>query len=208
MKIDIYDSKGAKSKELVLNSEIFWVEPNIPLMHKLLVLQRANARYVLAKTLNKWDVNWGWKKPYKQKWTWRARQWSIRNPHYIWWGVAHWPEWECNFAIKMPKKARRAALFWYLSDKAKKNNIFGLESYKWDIKTKNFAELLGKLPHDKKLLIVLWEKNSSLTLSARNIPWVKVILVQYLNPVDLTTHKKLCFFWDSLEKLEQTFLNN
>ena len=207
MKIDVYDKSGNKFKQIELNKNIFNVKINIWLMHKLLLLQRANARVNLAKTLTKWEVRWGWKKPYRQKWTWRARQWSTRNPHYIWWGVAHWPSWDRNFKIQMQKKAKKLALFWYLSDLANKKNIFALESYDWKIKTKNFALLMKKLPVDRSVLFVIWEKNKEIELSSRNIPWVKIILAQYLNPIDLTTYRKLCFVWKALDDVNRIFLN-
>jgi len=53
MKIDLYDKTGKKSKQITLNAAIFGLEPNVALMHKLLLLQRANARINLAKTLTK-----------------------------------------------------------------------------------------------------------------------------------------------------------
>ncbi len=208
MKIDLYDKTGKKSKQITLNAAIFGLEPNVALMHKLLLLQRANARINLAKTLTKWEVRWWWKKPYRQKWTWRARQWSTRNPHYIWWWVAHWPRWVRNFTIQMPKKTRRIALFSYLSALASENNIIWLEWYDWWVKTKNMSDLINNIKLGDNMLIVLWEKNKDMVLSARNLPWVKVILAQYLNPVDLTTYKKICFVWDSLKKLDEIFLSN
>ena len=107
----------------------------------------------------------------------------------------------------MTKKSRRIALFSYLSSIAKKENIIWLESYNWKPKTKEFFALLKKLPVESSVLFVLWEKNKDIYLSTNNIPWVKVILGQYLNPVDLTTHKKLCFVWDALEKLDTVFLS-
>ena len=208
MKIDVYDKSGKKSKQITLNSAIFGLEPNVDLMHKLLVLQRANARINLAKTLTKWEVRWWWRKPFRQKWTWKARQGSTRNPHYIWWWVAHWPKGTRNFTQQMPKKTRRMALFSYLSALANEKNIIWLESYEGWIKTKNMADLINNIDVGDNMLMVIWEKDKDIMLSTRNIPWVKVILAQYLNPVDLTTHKKTCFIWDSLTKLNEIFLSN
>ncbi|MCK5867119.1 MAG: 50S ribosomal protein L4 [Mycoplasmataceae bacterium] len=207
MKITVYNQAWKENWESSLNKEIFWIEPNNDLMHRLLVLQRANARYNLAKTLTKWWVRWWWRKPYRQKWTWRARQGSTRNPHYIWGWVAHWPTWERNFTLQMPKKMRRKALFSYLSVKTEKKAIFWLEWFKWE-KTKEFADLVSKLPIERNLLVVVSEKASAKNIFkvANNIENVKVILASYLNPVDLTKYRNICFVWDALENLEKTFL--
>lgn len=207
MKITIYDNKGKKSSDLALNKEIFWIEPNVTLMHRYLVLQRANSRYNLANTLTKWEVAWWWRKPFRQKWTWRARQWSVTNPHYIWWWVAHWPRWKRNFSLMMPRKMRRKALFSYLSIKAADKKIFWLEVLK-TTKTKELKNLLDTIKFDRNLLIVVSEKakNENLIKSASNLDNVKVILANYLNPSDLSKYRNVCFYWDSLSTVENTFL--
>lgn len=208
MKITVYNQAWEKKWEAALNKEIFWVEPNNDLMHRFLVLQRANWRYNLAKTLTKWEVRWGWKKPYRQKWTWRARQGSTRNPHYIWGWIAHWPRWNRNFSLQMPKKMRRKALFSYLSAMAKDKAIFWLEQFKWE-KTKEFSETIWKLPVKRNVLVAVSDKASASNIfkAANNMENVKVILTSYLNPVDLTKYRNICFVWDSLTTLEKTFLS-
>jgi large subunit ribosomal protein L4 len=52
----------------------------------------------------------------------------------------------------------------------------------------------------EKTLIVIPEKNEVISKSFRNIPNTKVILVNYLNPYDLLTFKKVVFLKDSLTK--------
>ena len=208
MKITIYDNKGKKKSDLALNKEVFWIEPNLELMHRYLILQRANARYNLAKTLTKWEVRWWWRKPFRQKWTWRARQWSTTNPHQIWWWVSHWPRWVRNFSLMMPRKMRRKALFSYLSKKATDEKIFWLEETKL-LKTKDLKNLLSTINFDRNLLLVIWEKskNENIIKSANNLENVKVILADYLNPVDLTKYRNVCFYWDSLERLNSVFFS-
>ena len=208
MKITIYDNKGKKKSDLALNKEVFWIEPNLELMHRYLILQRANARYNLAKTLTKWEVRWWWRKPFRQKWTWRARQWSTTNPHQIWWWVSHWPRWVRNFSLMMPRKMRRRALFSYLSKKATDEKIFWLEETKL-LKTKDLKNLLSTINFDRNLLLVIWEKskNENIIKSANNLENVKVILADYLNPVDLTKYRNVCFYWDSLERLNSVFFS-
>ena len=102
---------------------------------------------------------------------------------------------------------RRIALFSYLTKKAEAEAIFWLEWFEWT-KTKEFAELIKKLPVKRNLLIAVTDKESASAIfkAAKNIENVKVILASYLNPVDLTKYRNVCFVWDSLATLENTFL--
>jgi len=108
----------------------------------------------------------------------------------------------------MPKKERRAALFSALSAKALDKAIYALENFESKApKTKTFITLLTKLPEAKKQLFVLAEKNEVFEKSASNIPGVKVILANYLNPYDILIAEKICFVDTALTKAGETFLN-
>jgi len=61
-------------------------------------------------------------------------------------------------------------------------------------KTKLMAQALGKLAGDGSALIVIPEKNDAnevITLSARNLPNAKTLMVSYLNIRDLLSYDKL-----------------
>ncbi len=108
-----------------------------------------------------------------------------------------------NFTIKMPKKMRQAALFSLLSDKAKHEAIFALEKYEVaQPKTKTFAALIKKLPVERNLLLITAEPNEALEKSSRNLPQIKTILVNYLNPQDILKYRKICFLKSAVEKME------
>jgi len=65
--------------DVELPAEIFDVEPNIPLIHQVVVAQQAAARQGSHDTKNRGEVRGGGAKPYKQKGTGRARQGSPRR---------------------------------------------------------------------------------------------------------------------------------
>ena len=207
MKIDLYNQKGEKSGTLELPKEIFEVPFNKDLVHQALVRQLSNKRAAIAHTKTKGEVRGGGRKPYAQKHTGRARQGSIKNPHMKGGGVALGPRNNRNFEKMMPKKQRRLALFSALSEKARSNELLGLEGYEADKpKTKDFASLLRKLAIEKDVLIVLSEKNSVIQKSTNNIPFAKTILANYINIQDLQRYQKVLFFKDSIKKLESNFL--
>jgi len=205
--IDLYSQKGDKLKSIRVSDVIFKAEINEGLMHQALVRQHSNARVNLAHTLTKGEVRGGGAKPYRQKGTGRARQGSIRNPHYKGGGVAMGPRNNRNFTKDMPKKQRRKALFSALSLKAKDGNIAAIDKYaSKEIKTKDFVAMLDKLPKAKRTLFVLDQKNEVLEKSANNVPNVKTLLVNYLNIADLVKYEKVVFLEPALKKAEEVFV--
>ena len=208
--IKVYNEQGKEVEELKLNENIFNDENiNPSLMHEFVVMQLANARYNIAKTKTRWEVNRSGRKLYRQKGTGNARVGDAGSPIRRWGGVAFGPTWNENYHKDMPKKQRRKALFSALTVKVKDNEALALDKYSSEeIKTKNAVEVLSKLwLSGEKTLIVIPEKNEVLVKSFRNIPGVKVILANYVNPYDLLTHKKVLFLKDSISKIEDTFLS-
>ena len=89
MSIDIRTPQGGSAGSVELPAEIFDVQANIPLIHQVVVAQLAAARQGTHDTKTRGEVSGGGRKPYRQKGTGRARQGSIRAPHYAGGGTAH-----------------------------------------------------------------------------------------------------------------------
>ena len=103
---------------------------------------------------------------------------------------------------------RRKALFSALSQVAREERIFGLDAYSdKDLKTKNFVELLKKLPVDRNCLFVTSAKNADFIRVTKNVPNVKVIPAAYLNIHDLTKFKSVCFVGESVNTTKEVFAN-
>lgn len=207
LKVDLYNQKGEKKGQVQVSETVFGQKFNKDLVHQALVRQMANARLgMIAHTLTKGEVSGTGKKPFRQKGTGHARQGSTRNPHYPGGGIAFGPRNNRNYTQEMPKKQRRAALFSALSAKYNDGKVLALEGYEAkDVKTKNVVELLQKLPIENDVLLVLPEKNAVLAKSARNLPFVKTILVNYLNIADLQKYEHLLFLEEALKKVESVF---
>ena len=73
LSVDIVDSKGDKTGSVELPAEIFDVEPNIPLMHQVVVAQLAAIRQGTHAIKIRGMVRGGGRKLYRQKGTGRAR---------------------------------------------------------------------------------------------------------------------------------------
>lgn len=185
-----------------LESSVFGLEVNEWLIHRALVYQLANARNNIAHTKTRWEVRGSTRKLYKQKHTGNARAWSARSPIRRKWWVAFWPRNTQNFSIEMNKKERRKALFCALSAKVKNNQLLVVDEIKLDsIKTKIMDSVFTKLPYEKNILLAIPAKNDILQKSSANLPYVKSILVDYLNIADLLKYKTLVLLKDSLVKL-------
>lgn len=208
--ITLYNQTGEKTGEVKVSEKIFGVKFNKDLIHQALVRQHSNGRLgMIAHTKTKAEVRGGGRKPFRQKGTGNARQGSTRNPHYVGGGVAFGPRNNRNFTKTMPKKQRRLALFSALSAKLDEKKILALDDYNaTEIKTKNLMNLLHKLPIEKDVLIVLPTKNEVLQKSGNNLPFVKSLLVNYLNIADLQKYDTVLFLEESLKKMESIFLSD
>lgn len=206
MKATLYNQKGEKKGEVSLAKNIFEVEVKENLVHDYLLYQQANARMTIAHTLSKADVRGGGRKPWKQKGTGRARQGSIRNPHWKGGGVAFGPKkWE-NYEMMMPKKMRRTALFSILTTKAQDGKVLAIDKFELDTpSTKDFDSLLSKIAIVRNVLVVMNKSEDTLKKSARNHKNAKIVLSGYLNPADLLKYDNLMFTESALKDLETTY---
>lgn len=207
MKIDLYQQSGEKKGQLEASDLIFNVPVNDELIRLSVIRQLSNGRQAGAHVKHRGEVRGGGKKPWKQKGTGRARVGSSRNPVWRSGGVAFGPRNTRNYTLNMPKKARRQAIFSCLSQKVQDNKLFALNEFKGETpKTKAFVSLFNKLPAGRSLLVVMDKKDPILEKSASNLPNVKTILVDYLNPHDLLTFENIMFMEASVKRAEELFL--
>lgn len=207
MKIDLYTATGTKKGSLELPAGLFEAPINKGLMHLAVVRQQSNRRNPIAHVKTRGDVVGTTKKAYAQKHTGNARRGALRSPLVRGGGKTFGPRSNANFQKDMPKKMRRAALFSCLSLRAKEGAIIGLENYPDDIKTKTFYSLLQKLPVDigRRIVVVTAKEHLGIQLSARNVPRVKTIYAQYLNPEDILLAKNIIFMADAVKAAEEIF---
>lgn len=101
----------------------------------------------------------------------------------------------------MNKKERRIALFSLLSSKASASNVKVLESLSANVsKTKELLSVVENMKTKSAVLAVRPEDTAAFQ-AGRNIPHVKVIGVNYLNPHDLLKFQDLILTKASLEFL-------
>ena len=204
-KIDVYDIEGKKVKTIELKEEVFGIEPNEAIVHSVLVNYLANQRQGTQSTKTRAEVSGGGRKPWRQKGTGRARQGSIRAPHWAGGGVALGPK-PRSYNYTVNKKEKRLAIKSMLSSKVSENELVVVESLPLkEIKTKEMARILNNLKVEGKAVILLPEKDEIVQKSARNIEGVKTLQVGTINVYDLLKHKNLVVTEDTVKKLEEVY---
>ncbi len=202
MQATLYSQAGAQIGTVELDDYIFGIEPNVPVMHQMLVLQQANARQGTHNTRNRGEVKGSTRKLYRQKGTGRARQGSIRAPHHAGGGVVFGPK-PRDYTKRMPRKMRRLAVRSALSAKQAAGEIRVVDTLALDsIRTKAIVELLNGFNLGKqKTLIVLADKNETIMRSANNLPNVKTLNAMYLNIRDLLSYDVVLLPQAALERV-------
>lgn len=204
-KIDVYNIEGKKVSDVELKEEIFGIEPNEDIVHSVLVNYLANQRQGTQSTKTRSEVSGGGKKPWRQKGTGRARQGSIRAPHWVGGGIALGPK-PRSYKYRVNKKERRLAIKSILSSKVLENELVVVDAIDFkEIKTKNMVNALTNLKVEGKTLILLPEKNENVQKSARNIEGVKTSLVNTINVYDLLKYTNLVITLDTVKKLEEVY---
>ena len=204
-KIDVYDIEGKKVKTIELKEEVFGIEPNEAVVHSVLVNYLANQRQGTQSTKTRAEVSGGGRKPWRQKGTGRARQGSIRAPHWVGGGVALGPK-PRSYNYTVNKKEKRLAIKSMLSSKVLENELVVVENLPLkEIKTKEMARILNNLKVEGKAVILLPEKDEVVQKSARNIEGVKTLQVGTINVYDLLNCNKLVLPLDTVKKLEEVY---
>jgi large subunit ribosomal protein L4 len=171
---DLYAADGTRMGEVALRPEIFGIEPNVAVMHQVVTAQLAAARAGTHSTKTRGEVRGGGKKPWRQKGLGRARQGSIRAPHFIGGGVAHGPK-PRDYSQRTPKKMRRLALRSALSARAAEGNIKVVETFEvWERpRTKDATALLAAMGVSGRKLLLIAEDHEQVAMkSFRNIEGV------------------------------------
>ncbi len=204
-KIDVYDIEGKKVSDVELSAAVFGIEPNETVVHSVLVNYLANQRQGTQSTKTRAEVRGGGKKPWRQKGTGRARQGSIRAPHWVGGGIALGPK-PRSYSYKLNKEEKRLAIKSCLSSKVIENELTVVDKIELkEIKTKEVAKMLNNLKLAGKTLILLPEKNEVIQKSARNIEGVKTLSVNTINAYDLVNYNNLVITLDTVKKLEEVY---
>ena len=183
MELSVYKIDGSESgKKVVLNEQIFGIEPNNHAIYLDVKQYLNNQRQGTAKTKERWEVSYSTRKLIRQKGSGGARHGSLKANIYVGGGRVFGPQ-PRSYRSKLNKKLKQLARFSALSYKAQENAITLVEPFVMDApKTKEFINILNNIKaNGRKVLFVLPENSTNIYLSSRNLPEVKVITVDEIN---------------------------
>jgi len=203
MQVSVRNMAGEAVSEIELRDDIFGLKPHEAVMHQAVLRQLANARLGTVDTKTRSEVSGGGRKPWRQKHTGRARQGSIRAPHWKGGGVVFGPH-PRSYRLRMPRKMRRLALKSALSAKAAENSIVLLDDLVLETpKTKDMLAVLDNLHVDSSALILLSERDVNIEKSTSNIPDVKTLHASCLNVIDVLNYDTLILPVKALAVIER-----
>jgi large subunit ribosomal protein L4 len=205
----LYDRSGAEIGSVDLPDALFAAPVNASVIHQAVTAQLATRRIGTHDTRTRAEVRGGGRKPYRQKGTGRARQGSRRAPHYAGGGVVFGPH-PRSHAQRLPRKMKRLALCGALTAKYGDEAIRIVEGLGPEaIGTKAFAGVLSALGAGdgttRRVLVVAPAPDMRLTLSARNLPRVEVILADSLNVVDIVNADSVLIDRAALARMEEVY---
>ncbi|RCW53939.1 MULTISPECIES: 50S ribosomal protein L4 [Halanaerobium] len=199
-----FNQSGKELEKVELNDSVFNDKINKHVVHQVVNAQLAARRGGNASTKTRGKVRGGGRKPWRQKGTGRARHGSIRSPLWVGGGITFGPS-PRSYDKKLTKKMRRLALRSVLTDKVDRDELILVDKIELDQpKTKAVVNILADLNlEDKKVVLVMPEKDKNLYLSARNIPNVKTLLAGSINAYDLLDNEMVIFIEEAVKMVEE-----
>ncbi len=201
----LYRKTGEEAGTVELPDALFAAPVNAAVLHQAVVAQLAGRHLGTHSTKKRGEVAGGGKKPYRQKGTGRARQGSRRAPHFAGGGVVFGPR-PRSYEQRLPRKMKRLALLGALTAKYGDGAVRVVEDLALEaIRTRELVGYLRALNAAGRVLVVAPSRDQRLTLSARNLPDIEVILANSLNVVDVLNADLLLIEQPALATLAEVY---
>lgn len=176
MEVAVYNIKGEDTgRKVVLNDEVFAVDTERGNAEHTLWLDikqyLGNQRQGTHKSKERSEVSGSTRKLGRQKGGGGARRGDINSPLLRGGGTVFGPR-PRDYRTKLNKKMKRLARKIALTSKAQAQQIFVVENFTYEApRTKSYMEMARNFKlDDKKVLLVLPERNENIELSVRNVP--------------------------------------
>lgn len=172
-------------------------------LHQVIKAYLANQRQGNASTKTRGEVQGSTRKVWRQKGTGRARQGSIRAPHWKGGGVVFGPR-PRDYHQDVPKKVKALARRSAFNTRALADQVSVIAGFELsEIRTRPVVELLGKLGLGGKILILTNELDRNLYLSTRNLQNVRVMPFREVAAYDIMNANQLLIEAGALQPAEE-----
>ncbi|MEX0817208.1 MAG: 50S ribosomal protein L4 [Gaiellales bacterium] len=168
-KAPLLDAAGKKSKDVTLAAEVFDAEVKPHLVHETVRAEANAARAGTRAAKSRGLVSGGRAKPWRQKGTGRARAGTTRAAQWTGGGLAFPPS-PRSFAVKINRKARKAALRGALSTHARDGSIAVIDGSGFGApSTKQAAGLVSAWGKELPLVVLAQPDEENVIKSFRNL---------------------------------------
>jgi large subunit ribosomal protein L4 len=201
--VALLNQTGKKLKDITLSDAVFGIEPNHQALYDVVKAQQGAMRQGSQKAKTRAEVRGGGRKPWRQKGTGRARQGTIRAPHWRGGGVVFAPT-PRDYSKKVNKQVRQLALKSAYSSKVTANVLQVVDKIQMEeFKTKAFVQILNDLKMNGRTLIILDELNDKVMESASNIPGTSVFTWNHASVVDILNADSIVMTQGAVTRLEE-----
>lgn len=184
-----------------LNDFVFGANPRIDILHRVVVWQRAKKRSGTASVKTKAEVRGGGRKPWRQKGMNKARQGSIRAPHFRGGGVVHGPK-PKSYDYNLPKKVRRMGLRVALSVRYAQGDLHIVDSFEDIESDKDLIPILDRRGWTSAVLVDS-KRNFLLFDAAQDLDRVDVFSSRGLNVYSILLRHKVILTLGAVQSLEE-----
>jgi large subunit ribosomal protein L4 len=198
-----FDAAGQAGQAVELPEELFDGTVHEAVLHQTIKAYLANQRQGNAATKTRGMVSGGARKAWRQKGTGRARQGSIRAPHWRGGGVVFGPS-PRDYHQDVPRKVKALARRSAFNQRALAEQVTVLERFALDApKTKEIAGLLSKLgvAGAKRVLVLTDGPAENVYRSARNLPNVEVMPFTQASAYDVMVARQLVIEAAALDRV-------
>jgi large subunit ribosomal protein L4 len=203
MQLPVKNIKGEQVGTIEVNDSLVAVPMNAAVVHQALVMYQANGRQGTHDAKTRTEVSGGGRKPWRQKYTGRARQGSIRAPQWRHGGVAFGPK-PRDYRQDMPARMRHLAMKCVLSERVRQGKLVVLENLSLpETKTKAMADVFKALQIKVPVLVITRGPEHNVVLACRNIEKVWTLPVDQLNAAELLRRATVLITADAIKRAEE-----
>ena len=204
MELKVYNINGGETgRTIVLDDSVFAITPNEHAVYLDCKQYLADQRQGTHKSKERSEVSGSTSKLKRQKGTGGARSGDINSPVFVGGGRVFGPkprDYRFKLNVKVKRLARRSAL----SSKLSSHDLIVVEDFSFEApKTKRMIEVSKNLKLEGKSLFVLENQNDFVSLSARNVKDMKVVMASSLNTYDVVNARKVVLSESAIQKISQ-----
>lgn len=202
MKLPVVDSAGQPLRTIEADDAVFGLQPNLAVVHQVLVAYQANRRHGTHSTQTRSQHHGSTAKSRRQKGLGRARLGSVSSPVRRGGAVAHGPH-PHSYRQRVPKRLRRLAIRSLLSQRVVEGGLIVLaDGAAFAPKTQAVQALLTALGVERSALVVTRAADALLQRGIRNLPRMHTCPADTLNVERLLWHDHIILTESALRRAE------